>query len=142
MVTFTLSDGSRVAGDVFLHLFTFRHDSSQRLDELLNDDNTCFIPVKRDPEGSVILLNLNHVVFVEAERQAGFDDLMSPLGRWHTISVKTIGQEMIRGEILIDLPNEKGRAQDFFNQPVNFSPLFQGERVLYLNHNYILYAMD
>jgi len=141
-VTFILADGSRIMGDVFLHLFTFRHDSSQRLDELLNDDSNRFIPVRRLSDGSVILLNLHHVVLVEAQRQAGCDEPLALLGHWRTISVKALGQEMIRGEILIDLPSEQGRAQDFFNQSVNFSALFVEERVLYLNHNYILYVID
>jgi len=140
-VTFTLSDGSRIRGDVFLHLFTFRHDSTQRLDELLND-NTRFIPVKMIPEGTVVLLNLNHVVLVEAERQEESAAMVPEIGKWHRVSVKTLGQDIICGDILIDLPSESGRVQDFFNQSVKFTALFEKDREVYLNHSYILYVID
>ena len=140
-VDFTLSDGSRVRGDVFLHLFTFRHDSTQRLDELLNDDNTRFIPVKRVPEGSVTLLNLNHVVMVAADRREDSDEL-TELGDKRAVTVTAFGQEPIRGDIHINLPNEHGRVQDFFNQSLKFSALYQDHQVVYINHHHILSVTD
>jgi len=135
-VTFTLSDSSCIRGEVFLHLCSF-YDSSQQLSELLNDGEVRFIPVKQIPENSVILLNLDHVVLVEEERQNGSDGLDALIGKWRAVSVRVPHRGVIQGEILIDLPSDHLRAQDFFNQTVRFSPLYQQDRIIYVNHDHI-----
>jgi hypothetical protein len=140
-VTFTLSDGSIIRGDVFLHLCSF-YESTQQLSELLNDDEVRFIPVKQAPENSVILLNLDHVVLVEEERQSGSDRLDALIGKWRAVTVKVPHRGLVQGEILIDLPSDHMRAQDFFNRPVRFSELYQQDRILYVNHDHIVSVTD
>ena len=140
-VVFTLTDGSQIKGDVFLRLYTQSHDSVQRLGELLNDEGNHFIPVRTVSETSVTLMNLDHVVTVQNERQIETEDWLV-LGTNHTVSIKTFNQEPFAGEIFINLPNDSCRAKDFFNQHLKFFPLFQAEHVVYVNYRHILSVTD
>lgn len=140
-VVFTLTDGSQIEGDVFLRLYTQSHDSVQRLGELLNDEGNYFIPVKTMDETAVTLLNLDHVVSVQTERQTETEDWLV-LGKNHPVTIKTFNQEPLEGEIFINLPNDSCRAKDFFNQHLKFFPLFQANHVVYVNYRHILSVTD
>ena len=140
-VVITLTDGSQIEGDVFLRLYSQNHDSVQRLGELLNDEDNFFIPVKTASGVSVTLLNLEHIVSVQTERQIETDERME-LGKSHTVSIKTFTQEALKGEIFINLPSDSSRAKDFFNQQLKFFPLFQENHVVYVNFRHILSVND
>jgi hypothetical protein len=140
-VVFTLTDGSQIQGDVFLRLFSHSHDSVQRLGELLNDEDNYFIPVKGSVEASATLLNLDHVVSVQTERQVETEDWLV-LGNSCLVRIKTFIQNPLEGEIFINLPNDSCRAKDFFNQKLKFFPLFQENHVVYVNCRHILAVND
>ncbi len=140
-VVFTLTDGSQIKGDVFLRLYTQSHDSVQRLGELLNDEENFFIPVKTTPGASVTLLNLDHIVSVQTERQIETDEWLV-MGNNTPVRIKTYNQEPLEGEIYINLPNDCCRPKDFFNQDLKFFPLFQANHVVYVNYRHILSVTD
>ncbi|NIQ96476.1 MAG: hypothetical protein GWO11_05460 [Desulfuromonadales bacterium] len=134
----TLSDGRSLSGEVFLDLHDVHRRGSQRVGDLLNAEDF-FLPVKT--ADGVFLVNIEQVMEVRVEAAAEKDELML-LGQRHTVRIHTVhGQEMI-AELYVDRPQSSSRAKDYFNQPLRFFRVFQGDEVIYLNPANILYIRD
>jgi len=137
-VLFSLSDGRKLWGEVFLNLYGARHDGSQRVGELLNGDE-CFVPIRAD--GETLLINLFQLVSAQVEAAVELDELMT-LGEHYTVRVQTVLGQDFSAEVYVDLPEGGRRVKDFMNRAQGFMRFIVGDQVLYLNRNFIVSVQD
>ncbi len=138
-VSFHLTDGSQVDGEVFLSLSEEGQAGPQNLGELLNDRDH-FIPVKT--EKGIFLLNLTHVVQAKTVLERELDESMWG-GSGFSIALKMEIGGAIEGDMFVSINHEKfGRVKDYVNQPITFFRLFQNEHIVYVNQKYIYSIHD
>lgn len=137
-VILTLADGSVVEGDVFLSLYEAHGHGQQRVGELLNGEEA-FLPVKTI-EGTVHL-NVSNIIKACTSSEAERTELMM-LGKKYTVQIATLNGETIKGEIFVDLPQDRSRVSDFLNQPDRFFRVFTPEDIVYIGSRYILAVRD
>ncbi len=135
---FQLSNGNWIEGETYLSLYDEHHLGAQKMDDLLSRGDR-FIPVKT--ETGVVLLNVSHILQAKIDSQQEEDDLMR-LGEKHTVTVKTILGEEIRGEIYISLPDGRTRVKDYANATSGFFRLFLDDVIVYLNPKLVLSIHD
>ncbi len=133
-VSFELSDGSQIEGEVFLRLYEAHHSGRQRVGDLLNQ-SLSFIPVKT-AEGP-LLMNTSQIAAVKISLEVEQDDLMT-LGKEYPIRIKMTHSKEMVGRVYVNLPEENCRVKDYFNQPLQFFPLFQSTSIVYINRDFIL----
>lgn len=136
---FFLTDGSQVAGEVFLSLAEEGDSGPENLGDLLNTAGS-FIPVKT--EKGIFLLNLRHVVQAKIRIQEEFDENMRR-GSGFTITLRMEIGGAIEGDVFISLKNGRfGRVKDYVNEPLSFFRLFQAAHIVYVNQRYIFSIHD
>ena len=99
-VLFSLADGRKVWGEVFLNLYGAHHDGPQRVGELLNGDES-FVPIKSE-EGTE-LIHLMQLVSAQVDAASELDELMT-LGEHYCVRIKTILGQDLEAEVYVDLP--------------------------------------
>lgn len=137
-VSFQLSDGDQIDGEIFLNLYGPNHSGSEKLGDLLNQGKQ-FIPVKTS--GIIVLLNTNHIVQAKIDAEQEEDDLMQ-LGKGHSVWIKTILKEEITGLVFIGLQDGHARVNDYFNETIRFLRLFQTDYIVYVNQKAVLSVHD
>lgn len=137
-VIFTLADSSQIEGEVFLNLYEAHGRGQQRVGALLNGEGA-FLPVKTI-DGTVHL-NVANIIKACTSIKAECCDLMM-LGKKYTVQITTLNGEKIKGEIFVDLPNERSRVSDHFNQLDRFFRVFTSDQVVYISSHYILTVRD
>lgn len=137
-VLFSLADGRKVWGEVFLNLFGAHHDGPQRVGELLNSDEP-FVPIKTE-EGTE-LVHLRQLVSAQVEAEHELDELML-LGEHYHVTVQTVLGQSFQAEVYVDLPEGGRRVKDYLNRTEGFLRFIIGEQVLYLNRCFIVSVRD
>ncbi len=136
---FQLSDGSEIDGEVFLRLYEAHHAGHQKVGDLLNNEETRFIPLRT--KSGTLLLNRSHIVLAKVKTSLEKDDLMT-LGKKYTVCLKMLSNKEVHGDIFVNLPEGFCRVKDYFNQSVQFFPLIQPEFVVYINQRFVLSVLD
>jgi hypothetical protein len=120
-VDVNLGGKRHVRGDVFIHRLTASHGGEENVGDLMNDD-AVFLPVRlRSPEKGTVLVAKAHVHYVT----------VPPLGRDARVamereaaarlevSVELEDDEVLRGVIFAELPQDRRRTLDFLNAAGN-----------------------
>lgn len=137
-VIFTLADGSKLGGEVFLNLYEAHGQGSQKVGELLNGRDA-FLPVKT-AEGTVHL-NVANIIKASTPADAERHELML-LGKKYTVRITTLHGEEIEGEIFVDLPQDRSRVSDYLNRPDRFCRVFTPDAIIYIGTRFILAVRD
>jgi hypothetical protein len=127
-VEFTISDGSRLEGTIFLSLNSPLHDGPETLDEFFNSSRS-FLPVRS--AGAFLLLGADSILLAKAPAEA---PLLSRLPGRVVANVYLVRLRLdngieLEGTLSSNLPPELSRASDAFNQPGNFLPIESSEAV-------------
>lgn len=136
-VEFELSDGARLAGEVFVGLYDPHRSGPQKVGALLNGA-AGFLPV-RTGDG-VKLLNTDHIVLARMGPAEERDDVMT-LGEKRCVRLRLSRGRELAAEIYVALESGS-RASDYFAQPLRFFLLLQPDALLYLNRSHILTVQD
>lgn len=137
-VSFTLADGSRIEGYVFLSLYEAGHEGPQRVGDLLNNVDA-FIPV--DTPDGMLHLNIGNIVSAETPILEEKNDLMT-LGAGHNVLITTSLGSVIDGEVFVNLPHERNRVSDYLNHGERFFRVFLAEKIVYIGSRFILTVKD
>jgi len=138
-VELELSDGGRLAGSLFLRLYSSHHSGAEHVGDLLNDAAE-FFPVKMAQ--GVQLINRRHVRCVRVAARMEQDELMT-LGAKHRVSLSLNGGGLVEGDIYVDLPEAlASRVKDYFNQSHRFFPVFSSGVIVYINAREIVAVRD
>jgi hypothetical protein len=133
-----LSDGTSLAGEVFLNLYGAHHFGPQRVGDLLLGPER-FLPL-RSASGTR-LVNIAHILQARVGAAEETDPLML-LGERHAVAVTTASGERIETVLYANLPDGSQRVKDYLNQPLRFFTFFLPEAVLYLHRAAILWVED
>lgn len=137
-VELTFSNGSRLSGEMFLQLHSAHLTGPQRLDEILNGEET-FLPLRTATW--VELINLDQVVSITTEVQDELDPLLV-LGAEHRLKIETLNGEILPLYTFINLPETTNRTKDFLNQKKRFLLFLREGEIVYLARNRIIRVMD
>lgn len=137
-VELTLTDGSKLAGEMYLQLHGLHQSGTQRVGEVLNGENN-FLPV-RTAEG-LKLVNLAQVVTVSVSAEIEFDSILS-LGKKHSVVVTVSTGDSLDALIYVNLPSGRNRAKDFLDQKKRFLLFIVEENVVYVARKKILLVED
>ncbi len=127
-VDFTVSDGSRLEGTVFLAPNSPRHDGPETLDEFLNAARS-FLPVRSG--GSFLLLGSDSILVAKASPEA---PLLSRLpghviANVYVVRVYLENGACVEGALSSNLPAGSSRVSDAFNQAGRFVPIESSDAV-------------
>lgn len=112
--------------------------SSDPKECLLNRES--FIPVSGP--NVVVLVNVTKIVKAEVPLNGELDENAEILATRHNVGIRMLDGSFVKGDFLIELPEEYQRVKDYLNQPVRFLRLIQGDFIFYLNREYILSVVD
>ena len=137
-VELVLTDGTRLTGEMFLQLHGLHQVGTQKVGEVLNDENN-FLPV-RTAEG-MKLVNLAQIVMLSVPAETEFDPLLA-LGEKHRVRVTTSVGEDVDACVHVNLPTGRNRAKDFLDQKKRFLLFNVDEIVVYIARRKILLVED
>ncbi|ALC15135.1 hypothetical protein DSOUD_0340 [Desulfuromonas soudanensis] len=137
-VRLVLSDGTPLAGEVFLNLYGAHHFGPQRVGDLLLGPER-FLPL-RGAFGTR-LVNIAHILQARVGATEEADPLML-LGERHAVAVTTVNGDRIEALLYANLPDGSQRVKDYLNQPLRFFIFFLPDEVLYLHRDAILWVED
>lgn len=133
-----LTSGIRLSGEMFLQLHGLHGSGTQRVGEVLNDENN-FLPV-RTAEG-LKLVNLDQIVAVSVAAETEFDSILA-LGEEHQVRVTTSVGETLDTRIYVNLPIGRNRPKDFLDQKKRFLLFNVDEKVVYIARRKIVFVED
>lgn len=137
-VEFVLADGTELKGQVFVSMHSTRGGGTQRIDELLSQDDR-FLPF-RTPDG-FLLLNSSRVMLARVGLEENVSEL-TRMGEKYQVRMTTTLGTTVTAEIFVNLPKDYQRVKDYLNHPVKFLTCFTEEHVLYVNRDFILLVED
>lgn len=137
-VSLHLADGSTMEGFVYLSHYKCHDSRPESVGDLLNREK--FIPLKGT--GRVVLINVERITAARVDRQGGEDNDMEDLGIRYPVTIRTVEGKEIRGDFIVDLPEEACRVKDYLNQEKLFLRLSIPEGVVYMSRHYILSVAD
>lgn len=137
-ISLLLADNSTLDGVVFLSHYKDHNSAPESAGELLN--RAAFIPVN-GPDG-IVLVNVEKIVKATVPRRGELEENAETLGVRHMVNIRMLDGSSVKGEFLIDLPEESCRVKDYLNKPDRFFRLIPEGSVLYVNRHYILSVMD
>jgi len=137
-VELVLTNGTKLAGEMYLQLHGVHQVGIQKVGEVLNGENN-FLPV-RTTEG-LKLINLTQIVAVSVAAETEFDPILG-LGEEHTVRVTTSVGETLAARIHVNLPSGRNRAKDFMDQQKRFLLFLIEEKVVYISRRKILFVED
>jgi len=113
----TLGGGAREV-DVFLGPALHRHHETETLGERLNTQGLHFLPVASGEK--VELLHLDYIADVQFEGGLSELERLGGVGTTHeTVTVHLTTGDMLRGDLVYDMPRERLRVSDALNNPRN-----------------------
>ncbi len=130
-VTLFLADGVVHEGILFLSPFSPSHSGQQRLVEMFYEPDV-FFPF-RDKSGRFALVNksaITHVRYPLQEEEREF-------GKWSRVRLTFYGGDLLEGDIVIAMPADKGRLQDYVNSTPGFFCLYSHDAHYIVNGDLI-----
>ena len=130
-VSLFLADGVVLEGTVFLAQYAMHHTGEQTVHDLLLE-NDPFLPMTTQ-NGDFHLVRkgmISHIRCpVELKQGLEFVDCR--------VRISFLGNEVLQGEIKMDLPGPNARLTDYINSGSEFFPLFSGENAYLVNRSLI-----
>ncbi len=133
-----MANGFCVSGDTFVQLQGSHLSGGQRVEDLLNGDES-FLPLRN--EFGTQLVNLEQIVSVSVAAAEELDPLLT-LGRKYAVRVEPTVGDGINVCIYVNLPGSASRVKDFLNQKKRFLLFIDGDQVLYIARDKILRVID
>ena len=130
-VSLYLIDGVTFEGSVFLAEYALNHSGGQTVADLLNEMDS-FLPMTT-ASGEFRLVRkgtISHVGCLVALNQE-LDYTC------YQVRISLPGNQVLEGEIKIDLPEPRSRLTDFLNSGHDFFPLFTADRTYLINRSLI-----
>ena len=134
-VTLGLSDQAQISGYLYLSPFSELGVGRQTiLDALTGVDR--FIPFESNG-GEFSFINQDHVVWLASAMEKDPDEIVAPPER-RSVTVFIQGGKRLRGDLIVAIPEEKGRLSDLLNESKNFLVLRDEKREVLVNVDYVI----
>ena len=127
------------AGDVFIHEHSEFHTGQQQLEEFLNQDNP-FFPL-HFKKGGFSLVNKENIIYMQVNSKDVSMYLECGI-KPQRIQVFFKEHHSLEGDIFPELPPDRSRPLDFFNQGIRFLPMFLEKQKVVINTQHVLYIKD
>jgi len=126
-------------GEVFFHEHAEFHSGPPLLEEFLNA-SAPFFPLHTADRG-FCLINKENIIYIKCHIEA--ENPYEALGiEPNLVKVYFKEHHYLEGFIYPELPEDRRRPLDFFNQGIKFLPLFQGDQKVVMNTHHILHIQD
>lgn len=133
-----MANGSCVSGDTFVQMQGSYLSGAQRVEDLLNGDDS-FLPLRN--EFGTQLVNLEQIVSVSLSADEELDPLMT-LGREYSVRVEPTLGDGINVRIYVNLPGSASRVKDFLNQKKRFLLFVDSDQAVYIARDKIMRVSD
>ena len=134
-VSLSLSDGSQYSGHVFLSPFSELGVGQETILEALTGRDR-FLPFETS-EGEVTFLNRDHVVWMASMLEPDKERESVPPDR-RNVTIHLHDGKRLRGDVVMALPDEKGRLSDWLNEVSGFMVLQDEKREVLINLNHVV----
>jgi len=131
-VTLFLSDGVVHEGILFLSPVSLTHSGPQRLIELFLEPDA-FCPFK-EKNGRFCLINKSAVSHARYYPEQDEEELF---GEQIRVRLNFYGSEVLEGSLIISMPADKGRIQDYINSTPGFFCLYTDDARYVVNGDLI-----
>jgi hypothetical protein len=122
-------EGRRSAGQVFMPAQASAHSGATRPVEWINSPGD-FFPFLPEGAQSAVILNKSQVVLLVVGAPADADEVAEEEGLPRRRVRIECGSQSFEGILLLDMPENQRRLQDYLNRPERFVELRDGERHL------------
>ncbi len=137
-VEIVLFNGSRLTGEIFLQLHSSKSYEPQKIEEILNGEDT-FIPLRSHDRTD--LINLKHIVALTCASENEENDLLK-LGEHYIVTVETVHTKFENINVFVNLPTGQKRIKDFLNQEKMFLYFSSADKNIYLQRDMIVSVSD
>ena len=117
-----LQSGEKLAGQVFLPLLASRHSGRPRPDEWVNQP-TGFFPFLPEGRPHAVILNKDTVQIISMDLSPELSVEDASTGFTSRVALR-LGEKVLEGTLLIDMPAERTRVLDYLNHGEHFIPLW------------------
>ena len=117
-----LESGEKLAGQVFLPLLASRHSGRPRPDEWINQP-TGFFPFLPEGRPHAVVLNKDTVQFISMPLTPEVSLEEASTGFTSFVELR-LGEIVLQGTLLIDMPAERTRVLDYLNGEELFIPVW------------------
>jgi hypothetical protein len=124
-----LLDGSHLVGSFFLSPLSPCHTGGELIAELLTGD-ALFLPFQL-ADGEMVFIQRDFIAMVLLEQKEVNEDL--PFLKTAGVIVSLLSGETLEGNVFLDLPENRCRLSDFFNECKGFFYLEVGETQYLIN---------
>jgi hypothetical protein len=121
--------GGRSAGQVFMPAQASAHSGATRPVEWINSPGD-FFPFLPEGATSAVILNKSQVVLLVVGASADADEVAEEEGLPRRRVRIECGSQSFEGTLLLDMPENQRRLQDYLNRPERFVELRDGDRHL------------
>lgn len=134
-VTLGLSDQAQISGYLYLSPFSELGVGRQTiLDALTGVDR--FIPFESN-DGEFSFINQDHVVWLASAMEEDPDEIAAP-PEHRSVTVFIQGGKRLRGDLVVAIPEGKGRLSDLLNESKDFLVLRDEKREILVNVDYVI----
>ena len=125
--------GNSLSGEIFLSPQSQYHFGKEKMLEMLNNDEA-FFPLEAETTSSIRLIHKINIVFITTHEEQEKGES----GKHVTVTiVRTDGENLI-GDLIIEEPEHRSRALDFFNSNKGlFFRLQTKDKIYYINSRYV-----
>lgn len=106
-----LEDGEELRGNFFVSPVSSLRNTPELLSELLMGE-AYFLPFETE-KGQVVFLQRHFIRYVLLEDKEAQEE--APYLKREAVDVCLLSGEILRGDVLVDLPRSRARLSDFFN---------------------------
>lgn len=117
-----LRSGEKLNGQVYLPLLASRHTGRPRPDEWINQP-TGFFPFLPDGKPQAVILNKDAVQVISMKLTPELSLEEAHTGFTSGVELR-VGETILEGMLLIDMPAERTRVLDYLNEGSQFIPVW------------------
>ena len=134
MAEIALASGRRIKGELFRSAVSDRHEGPPRPDEWANGPEK-FFPFRSAEGNEVLVINKSQLAIAQVTLPP--EDEIERTARHQDVVVECSGG-VVKGTVLINLPEHHQRLLDFMNQPEQFISIRNEQQCYLINKNYII----
>jgi hypothetical protein len=134
-VSLSLADRTQLSGSIFLSHYSELGVGQETFIDTLTGSGL-FIPFET-PEGEFSFINQKQIVWVASLLEPSEDQAPIPVEK-RNVTVLLRDGKLLRGDLLMAMPEEKSRLSDWLNELKNFMVLRDEKREVLVNVDFVV----